>query len=508
MNYSMAKPKPLEDRAERIIRFCETYLRSPEGEQVGQKMKFLEFQKKFIRETYSPNNPHTAILSLGRKNGKSTLIAALLLAHLVGPEAIQNSNIVSCANSKEQAAIIFDLAVRMINQSPELQNVIRIQPSGKRLVGLRRNVLYRALAAEGKTAHGMSPVLAILDEVGQIEGPTDKFIEAITTAQGAYKNPLLIAISTSSAQDSDMFSVWIDAQKNAPDPRVVCHVYSAPVDCALDDRSAWAAANPAMGIFRSIEDIEKQCKAAMAMPGNEPSFRQLVLNQRCETGSPFVSRTVWKSCDGDPGKIDGRKVWAGLDLSSVNDLTALVAVDETYGVHSAFWLPGEGLAEKARKDRVPYDMWQRQGHLHTTPGKAIEYEFLAEYLRGFFDRCDVQAIGFDRYMMNFLTPWLVKAGFSEAELAKFKPFGQGTMSMTPALRELEVKLLNGQLRHGSHPILNMCSFNAVVVGDSGARKFDKSKARGRIDGLVALAMAVGVMPQANEPEKKYQIFFA
>ncbi len=293
----------------------------------------------------------------------------------------------------------------------------------------------------------------------------------------------------------------------APDPRVVCHVYAAPDDCALDDRKAWAAANPALGTFRAMADVEKQAKAALQMPANEPEFRNLILNQRVEMASPFVPRSVWQANGDAPGSIDGRKVWAGLDLSAVNDLTALIGVDDTGGVHSAFWLPDEGLAEKSRKDRVPYDLWKKQGFLYTTPGKAIEYEFVAEHLRGFFDRCDVQALGFDRALMRFLVPWLVKAGFTELELAKFKEFGQGTLSMTPALRDLEVKLLNGQLRHGNHPILNMCAHNAVVVGESGARKFDKSKARGRIDGMSALANAVGVMPSVVDAQPAYQMLF-
>lgn len=486
-------------RGEKVCAFIETYCLSPEGDLIGKPIKLEPFQRKFILEIYdNPVHTHSAYLSIARKNGKTALIAAILLAHLVGPEAVQNSQIVSGAQSKDQAAVVFELARKMVDMSEKLSKLVRIQPSGKRLIGLSKNVLYRALAAEGKTAHGLSPILAILDEVGQVSGPTDKFVTAITSAQGAYTNPLLIAISTQAPTDADMFSTWIDAQKSAPDPRVVCHVYTAPEDCALDDPKAWAAANPALGKFRSLADVEKQCKSALAIPANEPEFRNLILNQRVEMAAPFVSRSVWKMNGGDPGKIDGRKVWAGLDLSAVNDLTALMAVDETGGVHSAFWLPHEGLREKSRKDKVPYDLWEKQGFLFTTPGKAIEYEFVAEYLRGFFDRCDVQALGFDRALMKFLTPWLVKAGFTEDELAKFKEFGQGTLSMTPALRELEVKLLNGQLRHGNHPVLNMCSHNAVVVGDSGARKFDKAKARGRIDGMSALANAVGVMPNVTE----------
>lgn len=493
--------KPLT-RGEKVIAFIEKYCLTPEGDHIGKPIRLEYFQRKFILEIYdNPYGTHSAYLSIARKNGKTALIAAILLCHLVGPEAVHNSQIISGAQSKDQAAVVFELAVKMVEMDgSKLVKLVRIQPSGKRLVGLARNVLYRALAAEGKTAHGLSPILAILDEVGQVVGPTDKFVSAITSAQGAYKNPLLIAISTQAPTDADLFSTWIDSQTNAPDPRVVCHVYAAPDDCKLDDPKAWAAANPALGVFRSLDDVKKQCKQAIDMPANEPEFRNLILNQRVEAVAPFVPRSVWEANGGAPGDATGLKVWAGLDLSSVNDLTSLEAVDETGGVHSAFWLPKHGLVEKSRKDKVPYDLWEKQGFLNATPGKAIEYEFVAEYLRGFFDRHDVQALGFDRYNMKFLKPWLVKAGFTEAELVKFVEFGQGTASMTPALRDLEVKLLNAQLRHGNHPVLNMCAANAKVVGDSGARKFDKARTRGRIDGMVALAMAVGVMPSGTPGE--------
>ena len=495
----MATRKKKLTRGERVCAFIETYLLTPEGEHIGKPIKLEKFQRSFIIEIYdNPVGTHTAILSIARKNGKTALIGGILLAHLCGPEAVQNSQIVSGAQSKDQAAVVFELARKMVEMSPKLSSLVRVQPSGKRLIGLSKNVSYRALSAEGKTAHGLSPILAILDETGQIVGPVDKFVEAITSAQGAYSNPLLVTISTQAPTDADLLSTWIDAQKNAPDPRVVCHVYAAPADCKLDDKKAWAAANPAMGKFRSIGDIEKQCHSAMEMPANEPGFRNLILNQRVEAESPFVSQGVWRENGGECGPIEGKKVWGGLDLSSVHDLTSLELVTEDGGVHSEFWLPKEGLSEKSRKDRVPYDLWAKQGHLNTTPGRAIEYEFVAESLRGLFDRCDVQKIGFDRYNMVHLHPWLVKAGFSADEIEKFIPFGQGTASMTPALRELEVKLLGRQLRHGNQPILEMCAKNATVVGDSGARKFDKRKQTRRIDGMVALAMAVGVMPNTTE----------
>lgn len=491
-------------RGERVIAFIESYCLVPSGDHVGNPMRLEPFQKKFISEIYdNPYGTRRAYLSVARKNGKTGLIAGIVLAHVVGPEARRNTQIVSGANSREQAAVVFDLAAKMIEMSDKLRKLVRIVPSVKTLIGLARNVEYRALSAEGKTAHGLSPVLAILDEVGQVQGPRDRFISAITTSQGAYANALLIAISTQAPTDADLWSLWLDAQASAPDPRVVSHVYTAEHECALDDRAAWFAANPALGIFKALSDLEAESALAIKMPTNEPEFRNLSLNQRVESSSPFVPRSVWDANNADPGELDGKRVWCGLDLAEVADLTAFIAVDEDCGVHPTFWLPEHGLVEKSRKDHVPYDVWEKQKLLLTTPGRAVQYEHVAEFLRGIFDRCDVQAVGFDRHLMKFLLPWLEKAEFSEAELEKFVEVGQGTASMTPALREMEVRLVNRQFKHGGHPIMNMCAANVRVVGDSGARKFDKKNSRGRIDGMVALADACFVMPSVAEAGSVY-----
>lgn len=495
-------------RGEKVIAFIEKYCPIPSGEYVGSPMRLDPFQKRFILEVYdNPYGTRRAYLSIAKKNGKTALIAGLTLTHVAGPEARQNTQIVSGAQSRDQAGIVFDLSAKMILLSPTLARLTRVVPSGKRILGLARNVEYRALSAEGKNTHGISPVLAILDEVGQVEGPRDEFVSAIVSSQGAYEAPLLIAISTQAPTDNDMFSQWLDRQEAAPDPRIVSHVYSAPKDCELDDRAAWAAANPALGKFKSLGDLEQQSRLAIAMPSNESEFRNFSLNQRVERNDPFVPRAVWEANSGTPQDLTGKKVFCGLDLSSVNDLTALLLLGEEGDIEPHFWLPEHGLAEKSKKEHVPYDVWAKQGFLHTAPGKAIEYEFIADFLRGVFDRCDVQKVGFDRALMRFLRPWLTKAQFSDAELEKFVEFGQGTLSMTPALRDMEVGLLNARYRHGAHPVLNMCAANARVIGDSGARKFDKSKNRGRIDGMTAFANAVGVMPIASTEAPAAQLLF-
>jgi phage terminase large subunit-like protein len=173
-------------------------------------------------------------------------------------------------------------------------------------------------------------------------------------------------------------------------------------------------------------------------------------------------------------------------------------INDEWHVKPIFWLPANGLAEKSRKDRVPYDVWHKQGFLETTPGKAIEYSYVAQLLHGLWQQLDIRAVAFDRYNYRHLKPWLEQAGFGALELERFVEFGQGFISMSPALREFEAALLNQKIRHGMHPVLTMNAANAATVADpAGNRKLSKSKSRGRIDGMVSLAMALSVATTAT-----------
>jgi phage terminase large subunit-like protein len=503
MTLLQGRTKPLT-RGEKVIAFIERYCLTPEGKNVGKPLRLMKFQKRFILDVYdNPNGTARAYLSIARKNGKTVLIAAIVLAHVVGPEARQNSQIISGARSREQAALVFNAAEKMVRLNPDLAKIVKIIPSTKRIVGLTMNVEYKAISAEAGTAHGLSPVVAILDEVGQVKGPKDAFVEAITTAQGAHDYPLLLAISTQAATDGDLFSVWLDDAEKSKDPRIVCHLYTAPESCDIQDREAWAVANPAMGEFRSLQDLEDFAAIAARNPADENSFRWLFLNQRIEASSPFVSKNVWQSCAGPVADLVGLEVYGGLDLSEVSDLTACVFVGRREGVFHVkptFWLPGDNLAEKSRSDRVPYDVWKREGYLVGAPGRTVDYEFVARWLYAQFQILNIRKLAFDRWNWRHFKPWLLAAGFTEEQLdAHFVEFGQGFQSMSPALRDLEAELLNGRLAHGGHPVLTMCAANAVVQSDpAGNRKLSKAKSTGRIDGMVALAMAMGVAPEQVE----------
>ena len=493
-----------EPRGERNIRWIETHCRIPEGKDVGKPVRLRPWQKADIRKIYdNPNGTRRAIISFGRKNAKTTLAAFLLLLHLCGPEHRPNSQLNSAAQSKDQAAILFKLAAKVVRLSPTLQPAIVIRDTIKELAFPERGTLYKALSAEASTAYGLSPVFIVHDELGQVKGPRSELYDALETAVGAHEEPLSIIISTQAPTDADLLSVLIDDAKAENDPRVVLSLYTADRDLDPFSEDAIRAANPAFGDFLNAKEVLAMAEDARRMPSREAEYRNLVLNQRVEVNNPFVSRALWQANAGEVVEsFDGLPVYGGLDLSETSDLTALVLIAPVGGVwhvKPTFWLPKEGLREKARQDRVPYDVWAGDGALETTPGRSIEYEFVAEHLRGLFDRLDIRQIAFDRWNWKHLKPWLERAGFSEDELECFVEFGQGFQSMSPALRDLESALLSEKLAHGGHPVLTMCAANAVVQTDpAGNRKLTKAKSRGRIDGMVALAMAMSVAATHEE----------
>jgi phage terminase large subunit-like protein len=486
--------------------FVERHARVPEGPLVGQPVALADFQEAFFYAVYDNKvTTKKAYLSEARKNAKTATIAFIVLVHTAGPEAKLNSRINSGARSRKQAAEVYNYAAKSIMLSPTLSKVCRLIPSGKTIIGLPMNVEYSALSAEGKTTHGGSPLVAIVDEAGQIVGPQDDFFDALTTGQGAYDDALLIVISTQAPTDADLFSKLLDDAESSQDPSIVSHVYTAPEDCELDDPAAWEAANPAIGLFRSRADVETHANAAKRMPSNENSFRVLFLNQRVNMVAAFVSPGVWKAGNGAPGELDG-VVYGGLDLSATTDLTALVLTcrkDGMVHVSPFFWMPLESVQEATRRDKAPYDVWVRDGLLRTTPGRVIDYDYVARDIGQICSGLSIAKIGFDRWRMDRMQMALDRQGVS----LPLEPFGQGYMSMSPALDALEADLLKECVRHGGHPVLAMCAANAVAVSDpAGNRKLDKAKATGRIDGLVALAMAEGVEAMMQEPVHELQVF--
>jgi len=487
------------NRGDRNIRWIEEYCRVPEGKLVGQPVRLREWQKDVIRRIYGTPT-RRAIISFGRKNGKTALAAFLLLLHLCGPEARPNSQLFSAAQSRDQAAVLFALAAKTVRMSPDLNAVVVARDTAKQLFCPELGALYRALSADASTAYGLSPVFTVHDELGQVKGPRSELYEALETASAAQEEPLSIVISTQAPTDADLLSVLIDDAKKGRDPKVKLALFTADPELDPFAEETIKQANPAYGDFQQASEVLAMAEDAKSMPSRESEYRNLILNQRVDRTNPFISKGIWQA-NGGPISDDwgSAPIYAGLDLSSTSDLTAFVPIawiDDAWEVKPTFWLPETGLAEKARADRVPYDVWAKQGFLETTPGRSVEYEFVAAWLWRFCTTHNVAKIAFDRWGFKYLRPWLLKAGFTEAQLDDlFAEFGQGFASMSPAMRDLEGALLNTKLRHADHPVLTMCAANAVVTPDpAGNRKLDKAKAAGRIDGMVSLTMAFGVAP--------------
>lgn len=505
-------------RGQSNIRWIETHCRIPEGRDVGQPVRLRAWQKREIRKIYdNPAVTRTAILSFARKNAKTTLAGFLLLLHLAGPEHVLNSQLVSTAQSREQAAVIFELSAKIVRMSPDLLAAIGIRDNAKQLYCKDLGTEYRALSADAKTAFGKSPVFAVHDELGQVKGPRSLLFESVETASGAHDSPLTLIISTQAPADTDLLSVLIDDALAGHDPSITVSLYTAPIDDPPFLVKTLKKANPAYGDFLNAKEVKRIAGEAKRMPSREAAFRNLTLNQRVQMEAPFISASIWKS----NGRAPLPKVFkqypvrAGLDLSARHDLTALVLSctdsDGFEHVRAEFFAPLKGVKERADRDRAPYDVWMKQGFITGTPGASVDYDWVAYRLAVLDTELDIESLFFDRWRIDVLEAALKRVVDNDDIPYKpdlnLVPFGQGYKDMAPAMDDIESIILNKRMRHGNNPVLTMCAANAVVDTDpAGNRKLNKAKSTGRIDGMVALVMTSGI--QEAEEEPTYEVFFA
>ena len=500
-------------RADKIIRFIEGICPVPEGGSVGNLMVLAEFQKQFIRDVYdNPAGTRRAYMAMARKNGKTALIAALNIVHICGPEAKKNSQIISGAMSRDQAALVFNLAAKMINLSSALTKHCRVVPSGKRIIGLAKNVEYRALSAEASTAHGLSPVLAILDEVGQIRGPSSDFIDAIETSFGAHDAPLLIAISTQAASDVDMFSVWLDDAERSSDPHIVSHVYKADDGCDLMEESQWYKSNPALGLFRNYEDLKSQLEQAQRMPTRESSARNLLLNERISMDTLAFPPSVWKRCAGEIDFDLFRKgpVHMGLDLSARGDLTAAVLCaeddDGVVNVLPYVFCPTSGIEDRSRRDRAPYDLWCKQGFMIPIGGQTMDFDQIAHALQSELSEIGIEitTVQYDKHMIDHFKAACDRAGVLQN--AEWVGVPQFFKDMGVRLDSLTGLMVDSKLKHGGHPVLTMAASVAVAkAGREGLSALAKNLSTQRIDAAVALVMAAWKFGDGREAVEEFSV---
>lgn len=482
---------------EQVIQFCEM-LRVPEGAHGGRPLKLRPWQRQLLIDCFDDPDLRRIIISFARKNGKTALAAMILLATVIGPLARLNSQIYSAAQSRDQAGIVFGLACKMYQMTPELAGLCVIRESKKEIFCPSTGVLYRALSADATTAYGYSPRMTIHDELGQVIGPVSELYDALETASGAQDAPLSIIISTQARSDSDLLSLLIDDGLSGRDPTTKVFLWTTDESLDLQDEDGWQASNPALGDFLNATEFAALAQRAKAMPSFEPAFRNLNLNQRVASDGHFLSPSVWKlnGAMPDESAFEEFDTHIGLDLGARQDLCAAVlsCADDKGDVHVSpyFWTPDGTLSNRAERDKAPYKVWRDMGHLIAVPGVSIDYAYIAQWLIDLSKKCRIASIRFDRWRVDELKRELNRLGYAgDVVAALMVEHGQGFRDMAPAIDRVEQLALQGKLRHGMHPVLTWNVANAVITSDpAGNRKLDKSKRTGRIDGAVALLMAV------------------
>lgn len=496
-----------------IIAFAHA-LMVPAGVFVNKPLRLRPFQMEFIRDVYNPIDPadgrrlrRQAILSIGRRGGKTLLAAVIVLVHLIGPAKRPNSVLVSAATTRKQAKIVFRYVAAMVRANPTLRGKLKTIDSTSRITSREDTSVYHAISADAGGAFGEGLDLVIYDELAQAKNVN--LYDALMTSLGSQVEPLMMIISTQAPADDHILSELIDyglkvKAGEIDDLTFTTHLYAADPDCALMDEAQWLKANPSLGDYRDLDEFRAAMKRADKVPSLEASLRNLYLNQRVQAKAPFLTGSIWKLGNEEPDEAllyDGRPVYGGLDLSARTDLSALVlAVEDDAGnVHlfPRIWTPGDTLAERGTRDRAPYQAWAQREFLIPVPGQVLDYDFLAKDVGDLAATMEIGRIAYDRWRIDVFKKSLSRLGI----YVNLYGMGQGFKDMSPAIEAFEELAIAGRIRHGAHPVLRWCVSNAIIEQDAaGNRKLTKAKSFGRIDAAQAAIMAVAALKLQTEDE--------
>jgi phage terminase large subunit-like protein len=489
-----------EGAAQLAVDFFEQVLMHVKGEGAGEPFVLAPWQQdRLIRPLFGwkradgTRRYRTAYIEVPRKNGKSSIGAGIAIYLLVA-DGEPGAEVYSCASDREQAAIVFDVAKQMRNASPELR---------KRTKAYKRAIVYHAMASsykvlssDAETKHGFNVHACIFDELHA--QPNRKLFDVMTTSTGARRQPLMVLLTTAGW---DRHSICWEVHEYATkvrdgiieDPSFLPVIYAADEHAAWDDPSTWAAANPGLGQSVKLEYLEQQAAKARESLAYLNTFKRLHLNLWTAQAEKAIDMDAWDACGGpaDLEALAGRPCYAGLDLASTSDIAALVlwcpgeGEEETPRVVPRFWVPRDNVEKRVRKDRVPYDVWIERGLITATEGNIVDYDVIRREINALQERVEIREIAYDRWGATQLATQLGGDGFTMV------PFGQGFASMAAPTKELLSLVTAGGFAHGGHPVLRWMAGNLAVKQDAaGNLKPDKASSSEKIDGIVALIMAL------------------
>lgn len=499
------------DLAQEIVDFFPTCLRHGEGQYAGETFELLPWQLFVVGQLYGwrwradlSRRFRTAYIEATKGCGKTPLVGGLALYELLrGPDGAE---IFSAASGRDQAKIVLKRAQLMRDKSPAVKQ--RIKTTLDNLAAHDTHSFFRSVSREAGSLEGHNVHLAIVDEVH-----VHKTSDVCDTMQDGTKgrpDALVIEITNTGAGTTNVCFDHHQYTQKILDGMMENDawfgvIFGIDPDDDWRDETCWDKASPSLDVTITRNYLREQISKAEGMPARTRRVKRLNFGIWDDAGlEPAIDPAVWKACGAsvDRESFYGRECYGGLDLSAVNDLTALVLVfpneDRTIDVLPFFWLPDDELATKERRDQAPYRTWKDLGFLETTPGPTIDDWFVARRIEQLAAEFEILEIGYDRWgMEKFKGTLRSTTDWDDTRIDElFRPFGQGYVSMSAPIKELERLLANKRLRHGLHPVLTMCASAAVQLKDpADNRKWAKDKATHRIDGIVALTMAIGIMAE-------------
>ena len=488
--------------AEHALDFFPECLTHVKGEWAGRPLKLRPWQQAIIANIFGWKRPdgsrrfREAFIFIPRKNGKTTLCAGIV-NYMLFADGEPGAEIYSAAGEREQAAIIYGIAKQMVEAEPELAKRAKIYTAAKCIYRAGTASSYKAISAESKTKHGYNTHCAVIDEL-HVQ-PNRHLVDVLETSTGARRQPLIVHITTAGY---DRHSICFEKYDYAckvrdgiiDDPHTLPVIYEVGKDDDWTGEAVWKKANPNFGLSPKTDYFRGKFAKAVTSPATENTFRRLHLNQWTEQDVRWLNMEKWDACGGivDAGQLAGELCYAGLDLSSTTDITALVLLfppteDRPYYVLLPFfWIPEDNAREREDRDRVPYTQWIRDGLIYATEGNVVDQDAIRLKLGELNERYNIHEIAADRWEATKLITELQGDGFDVVA------FGMGFASMAAPTKEFNRLILAEQIAHGDNPVLRWMASNVAVKQDpAGNLKPDKAKSTERIDGIVAAIMALG-----------------
>jgi phage terminase large subunit-like protein len=477
-------------------------LRLNEGRWAGEPIRLMKWQSELIQEAFGTLRPdgrrqyHYVYCEAPKKSGKTPLSSAII-CKLLYSDGEPGAQVFSAAGDRDQASIAFRHAAGMVEQTPPLNEISTVLRSQKKIEVPHTNSFYEALSSEDYTKHGKNISGLICDEMHA--WPNRAMWDVLTVGTGITRRQQLIVVITTAGWDLN--SIGGILHKRAmqaiadpeSDPTFLAKIWAAGEDDDWNDEAVWKKANPALDYLFGIEDIREEYQQALRSPSDENNFRRFRLNQWVKQETRWIQMAEWDACAGplEASPLERRACYAGLDLASTRDITAMVLVfppsgSEPHRIIPHFWIPLDTIRERTQRDHVPYYDWAERGLVHTTPGNVVDYEKMKADIIGLSRKYDLREIAYDRLFQGAdLAQQLEREGIVMV------PFGQGFMSMAGPSKELEKIILRRGIWHGGNPVMRWMADNVVVkIDPAGNIKPDKARSTEKIDGIVALIMGL------------------